>query len=151
MTAVVDASVLVATLTSGDARGRWAEARVERHSLTAPELVMPEASQTLRRLEFNGTASRTEASIARYRLLGLDIDLYPFAPFAERTWELRHNITIYDAWYVALAEALSCPLLTLDRRLARAPGPTCEIITPPDLRVVREPAITTGWTPFSSG
>lgn len=151
MTAVVDASVLVATLTSGDARGRWAEARVERHSLTAPELVMAEASQTLRRLELNGTASRTEASIARYRLLGLDIDLYPFAPFAERTWELRHNITIYDAWYVALAEALSCPLLTLDRHLARAPGPTCEIITPPDLRVVRESAIASGWTPFSSG
>lgn len=151
MTAVVDASVLAATLTSGDARGRWAEARVERHSLTAPELVMAEASQTLRRLEFNGTISRSEASIARYRLLGLDIDLYPFAPFAERTWELRHNITIYDAWYVALAEAFSCPLLTLDRRLARAPGPTCEIITPPDLRIIREPAIASGWTPFSSG
>lgn len=151
MTAVADASVLVATLTSGDARGRWAEARVERHSLTAPELVMAEASQTLRRLEFNGTASRTEASIARYRLLGLDIDLYPFAPFAERTWELRHSITTYDAWYVALAEALSCPLLTLDRRLARAPSPTCEIITPPDLRIIREPAKASGWTPFSSG
>lgn len=151
MTAVVDASVLVATLTSGDVGGRWAEARVERHSLTAPELVMAEANQTLRRLEFNGTVSRTEASIARYRLLELDIDLHPFAPFAERTWELRHSITIYDAWYVALAEAFSCPLLTLDRRLARAPGPTCEIITPPNPRVVREPAITVGGTPFPTG
>ena len=44
---------------------------------------------------------------------------------------LRENVTSYDAWYVALAEALDCPLVTLDRRLSRASGPTCEFITPP--------------------
>ena len=150
MTAVVDASVLVATLANADARGRWAESRIKQYSLVAPELVLAEASQTLRRLEREGIISRTAASIARYRLIALDVELYPFAPFADRIWELRHNVTIYDGWYVALAEALSCPLLTLDRRIARAPGPTCEIITPPDLRIVREPAVTSGWTPFSS-
>ena len=59
------------------------------------------------------------------------MELFPFAPFAERVWALRENLTSYDAWYVALAEALDCPLVTLDRRLSRANGPICEIIAPP--------------------
>ena len=143
MTVVVDASVLVAALSNGGAQGTWAESWVDRTVVTAPELVMAEASQTLRRLEQAGTISQAEANIASYRLLRLPVDLYPFAAFAERTWQLRHNLTIYDGWYVALAEAFSCPLITLDRRLARAPGPTCEIITPPTLRVVRERAVST--------
>jgi predicted nucleic acid-binding protein len=50
-------------------------------------------------------------------------------PFAERIWELRHAITSYDAWYVAIAEALRLPLATLDKRLARARGPKCEFLT----------------------
>ena len=58
------------------------------------------------------------------------MQLYPFAPFAERVWSLRDNLTAYDAWYVALAEALDCPLATLDRKLGRASGPTCEFIIP---------------------
>ena len=52
-------------------------------------------------------------------------------PHAERVWALRHNLTAYDAWYVAVAEALDCPLATLDRRLSRASGPACEVLTPP--------------------
>lgn len=64
-------------------------------------------------------------------LLRLDIDLYPFSPFAERVWELRANVTSYDAWYVALAGALDSPLFTLDRRISRASGPSCPVITPP--------------------
>ena len=52
----------------------------------------------------------------------------------ERVWALRDNLTGYDAWYVALAEALDCPIVTLDRRLSRANGPTCDIITPPRQR-----------------
>ena len=59
------------------------------------------------------------------------MELFPFAPFAERVWALRENLTSYDAWYVALAEVLDCPLVTLDRRLSRASGPVCEIIAPP--------------------
>ena len=62
------------------------------------------------------------------------LELFPFAPFAERIWALRGNLTGYDAWYVALAEALDCPMVTLDRRLSRANGPTCDIITPPRRR-----------------
>ena len=61
----------------------------------------------------------------------LEIELAPYAPFAARVWEMRANLTCYDAWHVALAEALNCPLFTLDRKLARAVGPACEIIAPP--------------------
>ena len=92
---------------------------------------MVEAANILRRLEQRTDISRIEATTAHANLLRLEIELFPFAPFAERIWTLRGNLTSYDAWYVALAEALDCPLLTLDRRLSRAHGPICEIITPP--------------------
>ena len=54
-----------------------------------------------------------EAALAGIDLQRLNIELFPFAPFAPRIWELRHTVTCYDAWYVALAEALDCPLATL--------------------------------------
>jgi predicted nucleic acid-binding protein len=60
----------------------------------------------------------------------LELDLFPFGPFAEWVWDLRDNLTSYDAWYVALAEALRCPVATLDKRLTRASGPKCSFITP---------------------
>lgn len=52
---------------------------------------------------------------------------YPFRPFADRAWELRDSLTVYDAWYVAVAEALGTDLVTADRRLASARGPRCEV------------------------
>lgn len=53
------------------------------------------------------------------------MELFPYAPFAARIWDLRDNVTCYDAWYVAVAETLNAPLATLDVRLANAPGPRC--------------------------
>ena len=154
MTVVVDGSVLAAAVAHLGPDGTWSEAAIAeacgKGSMAAPQMVLAEASNALRRMELTGHLPSFEAALAHRDLLALEIELYPFAPLANRIWELRHNLTIYDAWYVALAEALSSPLLTLDRRLGRAPGPTCEIITPPDLHIVREPAITTGWTPFST-
>ncbi len=55
----------------------------------------------------------------------------PYEPFADRVWQLRHSVTPYDAWYVAIAEAFEVPLATLDHRLANAPGPRCSFSTPP--------------------
>ena len=130
MTTVVDGSVLVAALVDSGQEGQWAESVVAEGLLASPELALAEASNILRRLERTGQISRTEAESAHGDLLRLDVELFPFAPFAERIWALRGNLTSYDAWYVALAEALACPLVTLDRKLSRAPGPTCEIITP---------------------
>ena len=92
---------------------------------------MAEASNVLRRLERAGRISSLDATASHRDMLRLDIALFPFAPFAERVWALRKNLTSYDAWYVALAESLDYPLVTLDRRLSRASGPRCEFITPP--------------------
>ena len=57
----------------------------------------------------------------------LDVDRYPTLPLMRRAYELRENVTAYDASYVALAELLGCELLTADKRLASAPGPSCPV------------------------
>ena len=131
MTTVVDASALVAALVDSGFEGQWVESALPEGRLAGPELVLAESSNILRRLERASQISRIEAAAAHSDLLRLDMELFPFAPFAERVWALRENLTSYDAWYVALAEALDCPLVTLDRRLSRASGPVCEIIAPP--------------------
>ena len=130
MTVVTDASVLVAALVDAGREGQWAESAVAEGDLAAPELVLVETTNILRRLEQAGEITRLEATSAHRDLLRLDLALFPFAPFAERVWALRNNLSSYDAWYVALAEALGCPLLTLDARLSRASGPGCEIVIP---------------------
>lgn len=132
MTKVVDASVLVAALVDSGAEGTWSEETVVEGSLIAPELALVEASNVLRRLEQSREISHVEASFAHASLLRLELDLFPFAPFADRVWELRGNLTCYDAWYVAMAEAFECPLATLDLKLSRATGPMCEILTSPE-------------------
>ncbi len=130
MSAVVDASVLVAVTTDGGTSGVWAEGVIADGHLCAPHLVLVETTNVLRRLERAGELSRLEATAAHRDLLRLPIDLLPFEPFAERVWELRHDVTCYDAWYIAIAEALQLPLATLDRRLARASGLRCRFSTP---------------------
>ncbi len=131
MTVVVDASVLAAALVDSGKEGKWAESAVTEGYPAGPELVLAEASNILRRLEQSGEISRLEANIAHGDLLRLDLELFPFAPFADRVWALRHNLTSYDAWYVSLAEALDCPLVTLDRKLGQSSGARCKIIVPP--------------------
>ncbi len=125
MTVVIDASALVAALVDSGKEGDWADQVTASGPLLAPELLLAETANTLRRLEAAGTLERFEAASAFRDLLLLDLELLPFAPFAERIWELRNNLTSYDAWYVAIAEAFNCPLATLDRKLIQASGPTC--------------------------
>ena len=81
---VVDASVIVSALVDSSHDGRWAETEVADGALAGPELVLAEASNILGRLELAGELSRVEAASAHRDLLRLDIDLYPFAPFARR-------------------------------------------------------------------
>ena len=131
MNRVVDASVLVAALTSRDAVGAWAETILADGVVVAPELALVEATNVIRRLESSDQLGSFEARLAVRDLVRLDLELLPFAPFADRVWELRRNVTSYDAWYVAAAEALALPFATLDRRLARAAGPRCEFLLPP--------------------
>ncbi len=132
MNAVVDASVLAGALTDYGREGRWCKQALEKTDIAVPELAPAEATNILRRLELSRSISRLEATAAHRDLLRLAVERYPFTPFAGRVWELRFNLTTYDAWYVALAEALDWPLVTLDRRLSRATGPLCEVIVPPD-------------------
>jgi predicted nucleic acid-binding protein len=126
----IDASVLVAGVADAGSEGRWAEAIIAGSSLVAPALLLVEATNILRRFELARKLTRSEATAAYADLLRLDVELFPFEPFAERIWELRAGVTSYDAWYVAVAEALQLPLATLDRRLSRARGPRCEFLLP---------------------
>lgn len=130
MSTVVDSSVLVAALVDTGPHGVWAENVLAKGSLHAPELARAEATNIFRRLERAKLITTPEANAAQDDLMDLDIDLFPFEPFADRIWELRHNVTSYDAWYVALAEALKLPLATLDEPLTKSNGVTCKFLVP---------------------
>jgi predicted nucleic acid-binding protein len=130
LSTVVDSSVLVAALVDTGPHGVWAETVLAKGSLHAPELARAEAINILRRLERAKLITTPEANAAQDDLMQLDIDSFAFEPFADRIWELRQNVTSYDAWYVALAEALKLPLATLDEPLSRSNGVACEFLTP---------------------
>ena len=130
MTAVVDSSALVAFLIDQGPDGTWARGALSDGPVLGPELLLVESSNIIRRLERIGEVAETAALAAHRDLVEHDIELHPFSPFADRIWQLRHNLTAYDAWYVALAESSNCPLVTLDLRLSRSNGPTCEFMTP---------------------
>lgn len=127
---VIDASVVVAALIDSGPEGEWAEELLSSDFLAAPHLLPVEVSNILRRAALAGEISSDAATLAHADLLALRVELFPYEAFAGRIWELRENLTAYDAWYVALAEALETPFSTLDRKLARAPGPTCAFILP---------------------
>jgi predicted nucleic acid-binding protein len=130
LSTVIDSSVVVAALVDTGANGAWAENILQRDDLYAPELLRVEAASVLRRLERAKEITEREANAAFEDLMELSVELHTFEVFSERVWELRHNVTSYDAWYVALAEALNLPLATLDGRLAKAEGPKCQFLTP---------------------
>lgn len=131
MSVVIGASTLVAALTDSGDDGPWALEQLEQAPLAAPMLLPAETTNILRRLELSRQISRLEATASQRELPRFDFEFYPFAPFADRVWELRFNLTAYDAWYVALAETLGWPLVTLDRRMAGASGTRCEFRLPP--------------------
>ena len=130
MTVVVDASTCVAVLVDAGSEGRWAEGPLIGAAVVAPQLILVESMNVLRRLAGPGKLSDLDVSTAHRDLMTLTLELYPFGPLSERVWALRFNLSSYDAWYVALAESLDAPLATLDRRLANAPGPRCRFRSP---------------------
>lgn len=130
MTLVLDASAAVAVLVDKGADGRWARRQLATGSAAAPHLMPAEAANILRRATLSGEISADTASLAHGDLLELDVELFDYRPLATRVWQLRENVTVYDGWYVALAESLAVDLITLDRRLARAPGCLCAFRTP---------------------
>ena len=130
MSVVVDSSVVVAALVDSGRHGKWAEEILASGLLLAPELVRAEATNVFRRLERAKLITTPEANAAQGDLMQLDVEVFPFEPFADRIWELRYNVTSYDGWYVAIAEALKVPLATLDAPLSRSNGVTCKFLTP---------------------
>ena len=119
---VVDASVLVTALADDGADGDRARSRLRGRRLVAPHLIDLEVVSAWRRLLGTGMIDERRAGLAMADLAGLRIERVPHGPLVARCWELRDNLTIYDAAYVALAEALHAPLVTRDARLASAPG-----------------------------
>jgi predicted nucleic acid-binding protein len=125
---VVDASAVLELLLGTPAGRRIAKRiRSPRLSLHAPHLIDLEVSQALRRYVRSGVLEEGRARLAFEHLGKLGLIRYPHDLFLPRIWALRENLTAYDAAYIALAEALPAPVLTLDRRLAGAPGMTAII------------------------
>jgi len=120
---VIDASVLVeALLVAGPARQRLAGT-----NLQAPELIDAELLSVLRRLVLADKLQEGHALQALATAQRLGLRRHPSRCLWPRAWELRTNLSAYDALYVALAERLDAPLLTADTRLARAPGLRCPV------------------------
>ena len=130
MTLVADSSVVVAALIDQGSAGDWAKRQLTGERLVAPQHMPVEVAHVLRRSSLIGEISSDAASLGHHDLLQLRVTLFGYRGFGSRVWELRNNLSPYDAWYVALAESLEVPLLTLDRRMAAASGPRCEFRLP---------------------
>ena len=128
MSAVLDASVVVNALVVTSPGGDLARAEMRGLSeLQVPAIFRAEVTSALRRLVQIQALSVVRAVTALSSVLTMRTIQYPFEPFARRAWELRHQVTVYDAWYVALAEELGTELVTADKRLANAHGARCPI------------------------
>jgi predicted nucleic acid-binding protein len=124
---VVDASVLATALSDDGPDGDRSRERLRGERLTAPELIDLEVVSVLRRLHAAGQLDARRAGLAQADLIDLPLRRQPHKPFLARCWELRANLTSYDAAYVALAEALDVTLVTAGHRISRAPGPRCTV------------------------
>jgi predicted nucleic acid-binding protein len=125
---VVDASALLEALLNTSA-GSVVARRLftENETLHAPHLLDVEIAQVLRRYAMTGELTPTRGLQALEDLADWPLTRYPHDLLLPRMWELRHNVTAYDAAYIALAEALSVPLLTRDAGLASAAGHHAQI------------------------
>lgn len=120
---VVDTSAVIAALVGNDpARRALADRR-----LVAPHVVDAEVAHSLRGLVRGGKVSADDGQRLLRDWTRLVVDRVPMVGLLGRVWELRDNLSAYDAMFVAAAEMLEVPLVTMDRTLAAAPGPRCSI------------------------
>jgi len=120
---VLDASALI-ELVLDTPLGQSVAARIADPALSLhiPHLADIEVAQVLRRIARDGALRPDEAAVALEDFRALDLERHAHEPLLGRIWELRQNLSAYDAVYVALAESLNTLVLTCDGRLARAPG-----------------------------
>ncbi|MBI2690673.1 MAG: type II toxin-antitoxin system VapC family toxin [Solirubrobacterales bacterium] len=123
---MIDASVVVDAFSGVGTRAEAALRAMRDAELVAPAHMKLEAVSAWRKHTRRDTLSETSALDAIATLRRLDIRELPVEPLLERAWELRENLSVADAAYVALAERLRAPLVTSDGRLTRASGPRCE-------------------------
>jgi predicted nucleic acid-binding protein len=125
---VVDASVMVEYLTYGE-HGDQVRERIlgEGHSLWTPHLIDAEVGHALRRGALQGKISKAAAGEALWQLVEMPLRRVSHELLVRYAWAMRDNLSFYDALYVALAEMLGQPLLTLDARIARASGVRAEV------------------------
>jgi predicted nucleic acid-binding protein len=132
---VIDASVIVAVLADAE-HALWAETQLSTRgadrSLWVPHLIDAEVGQALRREVAAGRLGEGTADAALLDLVRMPLRRIGHIGLIQRAWELRHNVSFYDALYLSLAELLGAPLLTLDSRLAKAAGgaTAVEVLTP---------------------
>jgi predicted nucleic acid-binding protein len=127
---VLDASCLVELVTDGQGAEAVRQAIPSSETMAAPHLVDVEVFGVIRRDHLRGALDRTASRLALERLTSWPGERFPHTRLLDRAWELRDTVRGWDAMYVALAEALGATLLTLDERLASAPGPRCRIVNP---------------------
>ena len=123
----MDASVVVALLIDQGAPGRWVAGQLAGHVLMAPELLPFEVANALRRQVRARVLDVDRAASAHRAMVDTHVELWPYPPLSRRVWALRDQLSSYDAAYVAVAELVDAPLITLDARLARGVSADCEI------------------------
>jgi predicted nucleic acid-binding protein len=124
---VIDASAAVsALLNAGQARAVLAT-----ESVHAPHLIDTEIANAMRRQVARGTVTADDGWTALDTWRRLGVTRHPVTGLLNRMWQLRDNVSAYDASYIALAEALGCAVLTADGRLGRAPGTRCSVTVVP--------------------
>lgn len=114
-------------IADGGPDGETFRARLRGETIAGPDLLRIEVMSVIRRHLRTGALSAAQSERAVADLIDLPVSIYPSAHVLRRAWQLRDNVSPFDACYVALAEALGCPLLTADVRLANAPGARCAI------------------------
>jgi predicted nucleic acid-binding protein len=125
---VVDASAMLEVLLRTGTGARIEDRLLGRgQSLHAPHLIDVEVAQVLRRYAAAGTLSAARGLEALTDLADFPLNRYSHEIFLPRIWELRENVTAYDAAYLALAEVLTAPLVTCDARLAASPRHTAKV------------------------
>lgn len=126
---VADASAILEWLIGG-LQGQAVERTLDGEDIQAPAHLDVEVAQVTRRLAQNAIITPARGRAMLELLAEAPIRRIPLAPLLPRVWALRKNLTAYDAAYVALAEALSAPLVTLDRKIREAPGHQAEVVVP---------------------
>lgn len=127
---VVDASCLYEVITEGPSAHHTRAILATSEELAAPALIDVEVLALIRRDALLSVIESSRADIAVGELQDWCGERFGMLALTERVWQLRGNVRTWDGYYVALAEYLDAPLVTLDRRLAAADGPRCSFVIP---------------------